>query len=86
MGSVSTVGLMVEIILVIQGRPKHGQGTLIVSDVFEYKGEFSEDKMEGVGSIISNNGEIYSGQWFDSQKHGQDTYVWPDGKEFKGEW
>lgn len=37
-----------------------------------------------MGSMQSDNGECYEGEWRENQKHGEGEYTWPNGSKYKG--
>ena len=51
-----------------------------------YEGELKDNKRQGKGTHIWDNGDKYEGEWFDDQKHGQGTSTWSDGDKYEGEW
>lgn len=51
-----------------------------------FEGMFNANKLEGQGSMQSDNGEKYSGCWKDNLKHGEGEYLWPNGNSFRGEY
>ena len=61
----------------------NGQGTLTVPNVFEYAGDFIDDKMNGKGTITFPNGEKYVGELKDATLKGG-TLTHPNG-EYVGE-
>ena len=44
-----------------------------------YEGEFKNDKREGNGKYIWENGEYYIGQWLNGNKHGMGIIYYKDG-------
>ena len=49
-----------------------------------YEGELKDNKRQGKGSHIWDNGDKYEGEWFDDQKHGQGAFTWSDGDKYEG--
>ena len=42
--------------------------------------------MHGRGIMVYNNGDSYTGEWFDGKKHGVGVYKWKNGVFFRGDW
>ena len=52
-----------------------------------YKGEVDESgKPNGLGFLISPNGDKYVGRWKNGKKNGEGTETWVDGTKIIGEW
>ena len=50
-------------------------------------GAYNEDTWSDCyGTVTSNNGNTYVGEWRDDKMHGQGTMTWPNGNEYVGEW
>ena len=51
-----------------------------------YNGDVKDGVPNGLGLMISPNGDKYEGEWMDGLKNGQGTFTFPDGKKYVGEW
>ncbi len=51
----------------------------------KYKGNVENGVPNGLGLMITTNGDKYEGEWMDGLKHGQGTYTWNDGEKYVGE-
>ena len=51
----------------------------------KYRGEISDGKPNGLGTLTLPNGENYVGEWKDDKKHGQGTETYPNGSKYVGE-
>ena len=67
----------------VRGEP-HGKGKL-VSELFTYKGTWTEGKMEGNGLCAYHNGDTYSGEWVSNKKEGPGEMKFHSEVEYKGE-
>lgn len=47
---------------------REGQGTQQFQTGENYKGEWVQDKMHGIGSIVYPNGDCYEGQWDEGKR------------------
>ena len=53
----------------------------------KYRGEISDGKPNGLGTLTLPNGENYVGEWKDGKRNGQGTFTYPDdGRKYEGEW
>ena len=52
----------------------------------KYRGEISDGKPNGLGTLTLPSGENYVGEWKDGKRNGQGTHLSPDGKKYEGEW
>ena len=52
----------------------------------KYEGEYKDDKKDGEGVFIWENGNMYKGSFCNDQKHGYGEMRWNDGSFFKGNW
>ena len=60
---------------------RHGKGKLYSKNgKIIYYGEFFEDKFEGNGKYIYNNGDYYIGKWKDSKRNGKGILIDKKGK------
>jgi alpha-tubulin suppressor-like RCC1 family protein len=64
---------------------RNGFGTLS-SEHFCYTGRWKDDKMEGLGVAIYENGHRYIGLFKDNQRSNIGTEIYPNGDYFQGEW
>ncbi|WP_281971361.1 MULTISPECIES: hypothetical protein [unclassified Polynucleobacter] len=51
-----------------------------------YSGEFKDNKQNGQGTEVFNNGNKYVGQFKDEKFNGQGTFTYADGRKYVGEW
>jgi len=51
-----------------------------------YKGEWKNEKLNGLGVMTYPDGGKYVGRWKDDKRNGQGTYTFPDGGKYVGEW
>ena len=51
----------------------------------KYRGEISDVKPNGLGTLTLPNGENYVGEWKDDKKHGLGTETYPNGSKYVGE-
>lgn len=67
---------------------RDGIGILIKKDMAKYIGEFIEDKANGYGILLSQNGDEfeYKGYWKDSKAHGYGIYNKKEVISYKGIW
>lgn len=49
-----------------------------------FKGTFKNDKLEGKGNKVYDNGQVYDGEFKDGVEHGQGTLTFIDGRKFVG--
>ena len=52
----------------------------------KYRGEMSDGKPNGLGTLTLPNGENYVGEWRDGKRNGHGTHFSPNGKKYEGEW
>ncbi|XP_024863535.1 MORN repeat-containing protein 2 [Kryptolebias marmoratus] len=50
-----------------------------------YVGEWSEDKMQGRGTLQHPSGATYEGEFEDNMFHGKGTYTFPDSSVYRGQ-
>lgn len=60
-----------------QGKYTHGE--------YVYEGEWSNDKMHGVGKFLYASGASYEGDWVDNVYSGKGKYTFPDGTVYEGD-
>ena len=46
----------------------------------KYKGDFINDKKDGIGHFIYEDGKYYIGQWSNNLRNGKGTLYYPNGK------
>jgi hypothetical protein len=51
-----------------------------------YSGEWKDDKKNGQGSFVYENGERYEGRWENDLRHGNGRLFYPDGTFLEGKW
>ena len=76
------------ILLVVSPNP--GQDTFLVlpsgqyvDGKYNYSGEWSKDRMHGLGKFTYASGTCYNGQWEHSEYQGTGTFSWPDGRQYE---
>jgi len=52
--------------------------------LFNYLGQWKEDKAHGYGVYIHVNGAKYEGQWKDDLQDGYGVETWTDGSKYEG--
>ena len=52
----------------------------------KYDGGWSNNKLDGYGTMEYANGRIYVGEWKKGKRNGQGTLSYPDGGVRKGIW
>jgi len=52
----------------------------------EYKGEFLNNKMHGMGEETWADNRKYKGNYRNSKKDGEGTFIWTDGNMYQGNW
>ena len=59
---------------------QHGKGKeYYKNDNIIYDGDFVNDKYEGNGKLIFENGEYYFGQWLNGLQHGKGKEYYKNG-------
>ena len=56
---------------------------LYVDGKYKYSGEWSNDRMHGLGKFTYASGTCYNGQWENSEYQGTGTFSWPDGRRYE---
>ena len=51
-----------------------------------YDGFFENDRLNGRGILLFENGDYYDGEWVDNRQEGFGEYHWADGSAYFGEW
>lgn len=41
----------------------HGKGEYVIANMYEFKGEFADDVIEGYGTCLWKTRKAYTGQW-----------------------
>ncbi len=59
-------------------------GTFSIADG-KYVGEWKDDKIHGLGTIVGSDGWRYVGEFKNAKYHGQGTLTGPDGEKYVGE-
>ena len=60
------------------------QGTLVLSGVGTYEGDFSRQQRSGTGTFTWLNGDVYTGAWVKDTIEGQGTLTMSDGTVLEG--
>ena len=50
-----------------------------------YIGEFKNQKANGQGTFVWDDGDKYIGEWKDGNRTGQGIYIWNDGSKYTGD-
>ena len=59
---------------------KHGKGKLYYSNCqIKYDGDFANDKYDGYGKYVWENGENYIGEWSNGLRHGKEAVYESNG-------
>ena len=51
-----------------------------------YKGEWKNEKLNGLGVMTYPDGHKYVGEWKNGKVHGQGEFTWSNGDKYEGEW
>ena len=51
-----------------------------------YKGEWKNEKLNGLGVMTYPDGHKYVGEWKNGKYNGQGTSTYPDGQKYVGRW
>lgn len=70
----------------LDGKTRHGLGTMKYSNGDEYYGLFAYNKREGKGKMKYANGNFYEGEWKNDVKHGFGTMKYANGNVYIGSW
>lgn len=66
---------------------RHGKGKFYYQDGGMYDGNWTENKMDGFGSLYYQSGELaYQGMWKDDQFQGKGKLFNQSPQEFNGEY
>ena len=68
----------------VEGNCINGFGKMQFSDG-NYIGEFENNKKNGQGSYVWNDGDKYTGSWRDGNRHGLGTHIYANGAKYIGE-
>lgn len=67
-----------------------GQGLLTIKKkdktLYQYKGNFAENKKDGYGEISYSDGKTYKGQFKTDKRHGNGTLVTNSTTNYTGQW
>ena len=63
---------------------RHGIGKLTDLKGNSYEGNFKNDKIEGFGTLQTQNGK-YVGEWKDSHQEGEGQEIWQDQQRYVGQ-
>ena len=50
----------------------------------KYEGEYKNNKREGKGILILDNGDRYEGEFLNNKFYGKGKYIWNDGEMYEG--
>jgi hypothetical protein len=64
---------------------RSGTGVHITTDGTMYEGEWSQDRMNGQGTLTHPSGAKYEGNFVKNQFHGSGTYTWPNNSSYTGQ-
>ncbi len=67
-----------------KSRVLHGTGEYIAKG-FRYKGNFVDNKKQGRGEYIWENGDKYDGEWLADTQSGQGKWTWSSGDRYEGQ-
>ncbi len=65
---------------------KHGKGKCIFNNGDIYDGEWSNNEINGYGTMKYKNGNKYEGEWLNGKKHGKGKCIFDNGDIYNGEW
>ena len=51
-----------------------------------YKGEWKDNKMDGIGVFLWEDNKKYIGEYKNDKKDGFGIFIWPDGRRYEGGW
>ena len=63
-----------------------GEGVFTWQDGRIYKGDYKDDKKEGLGVFSWPDGRKYDGEWSQGKQHGKGLYTKANGDIKYGEW
>ena len=66
---------------------KNGEGKLCFkNDEKIYEGDFVDNKFQGIGKYIDEDGDYYEGEWLNDKKHGKGKEYYKNGDiKYEGE-
>lgn len=67
-----------------KSRVLHGPGEH-VAKTFRYKGEFVDNKKQGRGEYVWENGDKYDGDWVADTQSGNGKWAWVSGDRYQGQ-
>lgn len=72
----------------LANRDHHGVGGVVHTGKAIYKGAFNVyGERDGSGGVMTwENGDVFTGDFFNGNRHGHGTLVFADGSEYVGEW
>ncbi|XP_006024985.2 MORN repeat-containing protein 2 [Alligator sinensis] len=63
---------------------RNGNGVHTTPNGITYKGNWKNDKMNGLGRLEHPSGAVYEGEFKDNMFHGTGTYTFPNGAKYIG--
>ncbi len=68
----------------IQYYSREGEGEMFYDNGMYQAGTWKKDKLDGIGTVVFKNGDIYKGEFKSGYKHGQGYYkFYESGKVYK---
>jgi len=64
---------------------RQGKGTHTTTEGSIFEGEWSNDKMNGIGKLSHPSGGCYVGDFVNNQFQGHGQYTWPNGSSYEGD-
>ena len=61
-----------------------GKATWLNGQIFY--GDYRNDKLEGLGTMMFPSGRKYEGEWKDGKQNGHGKMIWSDGQIYDGNW